>query len=56
MLHLFGYQNIEIKEVQKIANYFELKVEVAMMWGLLVSNVKVIPVVIGALGSLRALL
>ena len=33
-----------------ISNYCELKVEVARMWGLPFSKVKVIPVVIVALG------
>lgn len=45
-------QNIARKEFEKIDKYTELKVELSRLWGLPENNVKVIPVVIGALGSI----
>ena len=47
-----GDQNMAMKEVEKIAHFSELMVEVARTWKLPASKVKVVPVVIGALGSI----
>ena len=43
-----GDHRIDIKEVEKIDNYSELRLEISRMWNV---SCKVIPVVIGALGS-----
>lgn len=47
-----GDQNIVNKATEKITKYAELKVEIARMWGLPERKVKVLPVIIGALGSI----
>ena len=44
-----GDHRIALKEVEKIMNYAELKVELERMWK---TKTKVIPIVIGALGSI----
>ena len=44
-----GDHRVALKEVEKITNYSELRVELERMWGM---NTKVIPVVVGALGSI----
>lgn len=46
-----GDHNIIAKQTEKILKYSELKVEIARMWAIPEGKVKVIPVVIGALGS-----
>ena len=43
-----GDKRIELKEQEKLDNYTELRQEVRMIWNL--SQVAVVPVVIGALG------
>ena len=45
-------KNIADKEVEKITKYAELKVEISRMWGYSAAKVEVIPIVIGALGSI----
>ena len=40
------------KEVEEITKYAELKVEISRMWGCSAAKVRVVPVVIGALGSI----
>lgn len=45
-----GDHNIRAKEIEKIAKYVELKIEVARLWGIPESRVKVLPVVTGAVG------
>ena len=44
-----GDHRVDDKEVEKITNYKELRLELQRMWGM---NVKVVPVIIGALGSI----
>ena len=44
-----GDQNITKKEFEKINNYSELRVEIARVW---IMETEVVPVVIGALGSI----
>ena len=47
-----GDQNINTKEVEKITNYSELKIEIARMWSIPAKSINIIPIVIGALGSI----
>ena len=44
-----GDHNIERKEFEKIDNYSELRVELARLWN---TEARVVPIVIGALGSI----
>lgn len=44
--------NIAIKVIEKITNYSDLKVEIPRLFGMQKGNVKVIPMVIGALESI----
>lgn len=41
-----------MKEIEKVDKYGDLNTEIAKMWLLRESNIKVIPVLIGALGSI----
>ena len=43
-------KNIANKEVEKITKYAELKIEISRMWGCSAAKVKVVSIVIGALG------
>ena len=45
-------KNIAEKEVEKITKYAELKIEISRMWGCSAAKVKVVSIVIGALGSI----
>ena len=45
-------KNIADKEVEKITKYAELKIEISRMWECSAAKVKVVPIVIGALGSI----